>query len=139
MGDVLAQSLALRAPDRISWHDWREVVGSKIAHRSRAEKIEDGVLWITVTSATWAQELSMLQRTIIGRLSGKGPKISKLRFTVGRVEPLRSGVARELPTPVQLPPELAATLNGLEDPLLRKVIAEAASYQLAINQGPKER
>jgi predicted nucleic acid-binding Zn ribbon protein len=38
---------------------WPEMVGSKIAEAAKAQRFEDGVLFVKVKDASWRQELSM--------------------------------------------------------------------------------
>lgn len=38
---------------------WPEIVGNKIAQATKAERFEDGILFIKVKDASWRQELSM--------------------------------------------------------------------------------
>ncbi len=134
LGDVLAQSKALTQEGRVSWQQWRAVVGSRVAARSRPDNIDAGTLWVTVTSNAWAQELSMLRRTIIGRLRGAGAKIERLRFRVGKVEPLRPPRQLTPARPASLPPDLAARIAQIDDAELRDAITEAAGYQLGLER-----
>jgi len=50
---------------------WSEVVGEKISRISRAEKVENGILFIHVDSPSWRTELIYLKRDIINRLNKK--------------------------------------------------------------------
>ena len=38
---------------------WPEIVGTKIANAAKAERFEDGILFVKVKDAAWRQELSM--------------------------------------------------------------------------------
>ncbi|MEN9579822.1 MAG: hypothetical protein RJA70_2831 [Pseudomonadota bacterium] len=134
LGEVLARSRALNGNGHVNWQIWRQVVGTKVATRSRPENIDQGLLWVVVTSNTWAQELSLLRRTIVSRLGTHGIAVSGLRFRVGKVEPLRAPPARETIQPARLPSQFQDRLNRLDDPRLREVISEAAAYSLALQR-----
>lgn len=64
---------------------WPEIVGPEIARHSRAESVQDGILRVRVESSVWAQELSLLERRILGefdRRLGKG-SVREVRFHSG--------------------------------------------------------
>ena len=132
VGEVLAQSRALASAGRIPWHMWREIVGSRVAERSRPERVEQGVLWVTVSSTAWAQELSMLRKTIIGRLKASYPDLDQVRFGVGPVRPLRPPAPRTAVARQPLPSQLETRLALVDDPELRRAIADAAGYHLGL-------
>jgi predicted nucleic acid-binding Zn ribbon protein len=50
---------------------WPEVVGERIASRSRAIAFRDGVLIVEVESPTWMSELTYHKRRIIKTLNAK--------------------------------------------------------------------
>ena len=65
---------------------WPQIVGAQVAQHSRAEALEDGILWVRVDSSVWAQELSLLERTIIRAFTerlGEG-SVREIRFHSGR-------------------------------------------------------
>lgn len=131
LGDVLSQSTALNDAKRLSWQTWRGVVGLRIANKTRPEFLDKQVLTVRVASPMWAQELSLLQGTILQRLAEAGLPVRQLRFRVGKVEAPRT---RKLPpqvAPAPLPAELTARLAQVEDPELQEAIARAAGYSLA--------
>jgi hypothetical protein len=131
LGDVLGQSRTLNNRRRISWHNWRGVVGSRIANRSRPEYLDRQTLTVTVASSVWAQELSLLQSTIIERLREQGHPVHHLQFRVGEVKP---PATRKLPpqvSPEPLPPQLERRLDAVDDEQLKRAIAHAAGYSLA--------
>jgi predicted nucleic acid-binding Zn ribbon protein len=65
---------------------WAEVVGEEIAARTRAIKIDRGVLFVHVDHSAWMQELHFMEREIIERLNEKKPGITvrKIRFGTGK-------------------------------------------------------
>jgi hypothetical protein len=114
---------------------WRRVVGPRIADRTRPGSVRKGVLIVTVASAVWAQELSLLSSEILGRLAEAGVELSSIRFLVGKLQ--RAEVGRLPPPPpprAALPRELRGRIEGIEDPELRAAIAEAASSSLALER-----
>ena len=50
---------------------WNEVVGEKISKNTEAISVEHGILTVTVSNATWRQELVFKQREIINQLNTK--------------------------------------------------------------------
>lgn len=48
---------------------WSEVVGPYIAKVSKAERIENGVLYVRVVNPAWKHHLFMLRREIINKLN----------------------------------------------------------------------
>jgi hypothetical protein len=86
-------------------------------------------LTVRVPSATWAQELSLLSGVVLERLQAAGHNVTRMRFQVHatRSAPERPvTVVRRAP----LPPSLRDSLEQIEDPELRRSIAEAAAYAL---------
>jgi len=119
--------------------EWREIVGPKIAARSRVGKISRGVLTIQVASSAWSSELSFLRSDLLGRLARAGHEVRDLRFVVDQVgDAPASGGSRfsrkASPAPVEavlpLPADLERSLAKIEDPNLRAAIAEAARHSL---------
>lgn len=115
---------------KLTWQVWRDVVGSRVAKRSTPNRLEAGTLFVTVSSSAWAQELSFLSNTIRGKLADKGHAVRALRFVVGDVNlPTRATPSRRV-VREELSSELSSRLERLEDPKLRELIAEAASYRV---------
>jgi predicted nucleic acid-binding Zn ribbon protein len=54
--------------------EWPQLVGERIAAAAHAESVrDDGVLLVQVTTASWAQELSLMTPQIIARINaGRG-------------------------------------------------------------------
>lgn len=132
IGELLLQSKALNPPDRLSWHAWREIVGSKIAQRSRPAHVERQTLTIIVSSSTWAQELSLLTSTILERVRLKLPAVRVLRFQVGVIDAPEAAQVRNRVQPVTLPPDLESRIAQIEDESLRAILRDAASFNLGL-------
>jgi hypothetical protein len=111
---------------------WRELVGERIAARTRPRGRKDGVLTVAVASASWLNELSFLRTDLVARINeilGEG-WVRSVRLVAGPVQPLRETrpVARR-PPPVPVPPELLGEVERevalVEDAELRHAIRGA--------------
>lgn len=119
----------------IAAKDWEVAVGSRIAQRTRPSRLERGVLTVTVSSAAWSQELSLLSAAILEQLRRRGHAVTALRFQVGKLEPLEStsaspGPRKRVPLQAPLDPELASALAAVDDEELRAAIERAARMSL---------
>jgi hypothetical protein len=128
LGALLERSRRLTRATSVPWSVWREAVGAHVARRSRPSSLTDSTLFVTVTSSSWAQELSFLSRSIIERLARAGYRVTELRFSVGTVQlPERASRTQKVRRRA-LPEGLAERLARIEDPRLCELIAHAASY-----------
>jgi hypothetical protein len=110
---------------------WRRVVGDRIARRTEPGPLFGGVLTVFVASAPWAQELSLLTSELLERLKPLGLPISSVRFRVRQQIQGPSPGPKRRPAPrAALPEDLQTRVAFVEDPELRKVIAEAAELSL---------
>jgi hypothetical protein len=144
LGEVLGKSPDLRPkPGQVSLTAWRSAVGLRIAERSRPRRLVGGVLWVEVTSSTWAQELSLHAETILLRLRETGLTIDSLRFQIGAGSPALSKPRKEEPRLMArrepLPGELEARLRQVDDPALRDAIATAAAFALGRRRSSKRK
>jgi hypothetical protein len=145
IGEVLlgAQAeLARRGGAYLSQEAWRDLVGPRIAARTRVGKLYRGTLVIKVASSAWCNELGFLERDIIARLVAAGHEVESLRLRVDDLGaaprrargPAAGGAATardNVPlSPSELPLDLRDRLAAIEDPLLRAAIAEAACWSL---------
>jgi len=62
---------------------WPEVVGPQLAQRTRAMRIDRGVLFVHVTHGAWMQELHFMEAALVGRLRERAPgaDLQRIRFT----------------------------------------------------------
>ena len=83
----------LRIEDKLDQYQfvqrWEELVGKDVAARSKPEGLKKGVLFVSVQSSVWAQELSMRKAMILRRLQDMmkntgAAVIQDLVFRVGR-------------------------------------------------------
>jgi len=130
LAELLASSAMLGAKTaHISLADWQRAVGARLAQKAFPERLADGVLTVRVPSSTWAQELSLLSSVVLERLQAAGHGVARMRF---QVHATRSTPERPVTTVrrAPIPALLEQTLKQVEDPGLRRAIAEAAAYAL---------
>ncbi|HET9992827.1 MAG TPA: DUF721 domain-containing protein [Kofleriaceae bacterium] len=118
--------------------EWTDLVGAKIAARTRPEGIFDRVLVIEVVSSAWLQELNMLRAQILSGLLervGEPRLFDELRFKIaGRAR--RHDVIRPRPRAVTAKPVKAVVpatglarenivreVESVDDAELRELIA----------------
>ncbi|HCV42253.1 MAG TPA: hypothetical protein DGH68_02125 [Bacteroidetes bacterium] len=61
---------------------WETVVGEQIARVAKPSRIDNGVLYVTVSSAPWRAELSMRRREIAEKMNAAAGKrvVQDIRF-----------------------------------------------------------
>ncbi|MBM3701150.1 MAG: DUF721 domain-containing protein [Actinobacteria bacterium] len=66
------------------FNHWEEIAGKEIAAKTKPQKIFKGILYISVSSSTWANELSMMSRQLINKINDFAgePFIKELRFKI---------------------------------------------------------
>ncbi len=67
--------------------EWPGLVGERIAKVARAEEIrQDGVLVVRVSSAAWAQELSLMTPQIMARLNAgrRTGRVARIHWVTGK-------------------------------------------------------
>ena len=118
--------------------EWTELVGAKVAARTRPDGINDRVLWIEVATSAWLHELNMLKaqllRGLIDRL-GEPRLFEDIRFKLaGRSRRESTTVPKPrppapLPVPTGIPASGAARerivseVASVDDEELRELIA----------------
>jgi hypothetical protein len=119
---------------------WPDAVGDAVARRAWPLRISrDGTLHVAVESATWAQELSLLEGSVLEALQRQlgATAPAKLRFAVGPVpeqpaslEPV-GNIAIEPPeVPPEVESEATSAASAIDDPELRELVARAARTSL---------
>jgi predicted nucleic acid-binding Zn ribbon protein len=93
LGDLLNEVMRRRGVGRTMvaerFHNaWRDAAGDEWAKVSRPGPVRRGVMEVTVTSSTAAQELMFLERRIVKRLAELLPdeRIERFRCKVGPIE-----------------------------------------------------
>lgn len=84
----LLQELGLDA-EIAGWRavtEWPEVVGPRIAQRTRAVSFRDGTLRVEVEGSAWLHELGFLKRDLLRQLGQRlGPEcVRDLQFIIAR-------------------------------------------------------
>ena len=93
---------------------------------------------MAVESATWAQELSLLQNDVLEALRRQLGEVApaKLRFAVGPIpeQPAASEPENAPREPTEVPPEIESEASSaaaaIDDPELRELVARAARTSL---------
>lgn len=62
---------------------WPVVVGDELASRTKATKIDHGVLYVRVDHGAWMQELHFIEKELLRKLRAQAPgvKLTKIRFS----------------------------------------------------------
>ena len=65
---------------------WPELVGPRVARRTRAVAFREGTLHVEVEGSAWMQELSYLTRDLVRRINQKlgSEEVLDVRFTLPR-------------------------------------------------------
>ena len=118
--------------------EWSELVGAKIAQRTRAEGVVDRLLWVEVATSAWLHELNLLRPQLLkGLLDRLGPPslFDDLRFRLAgrhRRDPVTLRAARKpAPPPRPAPPpatgaareRIVREVGVVDDDDLRQLIA----------------
>lgn len=119
---------------------WPAAVGDAVARHAWPLRISrDGTLHVAVESATWAQELSLLEGNVLEALRGQLGETApaKLRFAVGPIpgqpavlEPAQSMPAEPPEVPPEVESEATSAAAAIDDPELRELVARAARTSL---------
>jgi len=64
------------------FNHWEEIAGKEIAKRSRLKRLDNMTLYISVTSATWANELSLMSEELAKKINSFAGQeiVKKVRF-----------------------------------------------------------
>jgi len=142
VGDVLSSVLKRVDPDQQLrtyrlWTFWREEVGELIARRAQPERVRNGILFVTVATHSWMQELQFMKEEIRERLNTRlgAPLIRDIFFVSGAVaaEPEAPAPADEpgadvpasgalIALPPIADPQLAAAFARLLEARARRLI-----------------
>jgi hypothetical protein len=141
--DAVAAALKLRGiTDEIRagrvLTEWSELVGPKIAQRTRPEGVTDRLLWVEVATSAWMHELNLLRPQLLRGLHerlGEPTLFDDLRFRIAgrnRREPVQLRTARKpAPPPRPMPPpatgaareRIVREASTVDDEDLRELIA----------------
>jgi hypothetical protein len=119
---------------------WAEVVGDRLASRTRPEVLYQGRLKVVVANSTWLNELNFMRPEIIDRINEvMGQKmVRELLLKLGSPRPLGPPAPREVrqpnppvpplpraPLPDEIRRKVELMVQGLEDPDLRQAVKQA--------------
>jgi len=111
LSSVLEQALARlnlhrRLDDYRVWQAWDDVVGATIARNAQPVRLDGTRLVIAVRTSSWLQELSLLQKELVGRLNERMGRevVRELFFVVGRVEEDAPVQKKDASRPAAAPP-----------------------------------
>jgi predicted nucleic acid-binding Zn ribbon protein len=84
---ILRDAVANAAPDTLIARVqavWPEVAGAAIAAEAAPSSEREGVVTVHCSGAVWAQELTLLEPELVGRLNGRleGVQVRSLSFKV---------------------------------------------------------
>lgn len=65
---------------------WPEIVGKEVAERTRAVKIDNGVLYVNVDHGAWMQELHFMEKDILRKLRARAPGVELRRIRFGAMK-----------------------------------------------------
>ena len=135
--DILRHTLRLR---------WPEVVGERLATRTRPEVLYRGRLKVVVANSTWLNELTFMREEIINRINevmGRA-MVRELHLKLGQPQPPRPPAARRVrrpappepplprvPVPEETRRQVDQMVSALEDPELRQAVKDAWMEELA--------
>jgi predicted nucleic acid-binding Zn ribbon protein len=109
VGDMVDQVVGQRdvlrtARARLTMRAWNSLVGDVLAKKCMPDRYDDGVLYVTVQSGVWHQELRMQKERILAilrRHSGEDDLFIDLRFSV---RPEEDGKFFQPPVPKPVTP-----------------------------------
>lgn len=69
------------------WHLWEQAVGKPIAANARPAAFKGNLLWVHVTSSTWAHHLQFLKKDIVAKLNKVLGKelVEEIKFKIGSI------------------------------------------------------
>jgi predicted nucleic acid-binding Zn ribbon protein len=62
---------------------WPTVVGDELATRTKATKVDRGVLYVRVDHGAWMQELHFIEKDLLRKLRAQAPgvRLTRIRFS----------------------------------------------------------
>jgi predicted nucleic acid-binding Zn ribbon protein len=144
VADVLADVLKRVDPEQQMrvygiWKFWADEVGELIARRAQPSHFRNGILFVTVATQSWMQELQFMKASICEKLNARlgSALVRDIFFVSGKIESAARDEPREMPPVgralVSLPPigdpELAAAFAR---------IVEARAQRLTRSRGKKK-
>lgn len=117
---------------------WPSAVGPVIARQAWPLRLaRDGTLHVATSSATWANELTLLADDVLARLREHvgADTPPRLRCAAGPIPEPPSRAEEDAPRRQDVPPDVAWTASSvasaIDDPELRELVARAARASLS--------
>jgi hypothetical protein len=123
---------------------WDEIVGERVARRTRPDGFFRRVLWVRVANSSWLHELTMMKPALLAAVraaAGDPPLVDDLKFHLGRrrdadgddalaevdrLSALRRAPARRLPPPPPATGDAKVRIDRetdrVDDPELREIL-----------------
>lgn len=62
---------------------WPSIVGKELASRTKATRVDRGILYVHVDHGAWMQELHFMEKELLRRLRAQAPgvKLKKIQFS----------------------------------------------------------
>ena len=101
---------------------WEAVVGPHIAKKASPEGVKNGILFVSVESSVWMQELTFMKQQILERLtqSCESSGVKDIRFKLGKISQ-RMGTYDD---------EMAPELNEEEQAMIKKQTANVEDEEI---------
>jgi hypothetical protein len=145
VADVLGDVLQRVDPEKQMrayriWSFWEDEVGATIARRAQPARVRNGILFVTVATHSWMQELQFMKDTIRDRLNARlgAPLIRDIFFVSGSVD---SGAAERHAAPEDLTPARRPlpALPALADPALAAAFTRVLEARAKRAEPPRRR
>lgn len=107
--------------------EWSELVGPKIAQRTRADGIHERVLWIEVATSSWLHELNLLRTQLVHGLVtrlGEPRLFDDVKFKLAGRKPRDPVKLRTYVRPVAAVPPMTMPATGAAR---ERIVREVAS------------
>jgi predicted nucleic acid-binding Zn ribbon protein len=104
--------------------EWSDLVGPRIAQRTRPDGVVDRVLWVEVATSSWLHELNLLRPQLLAGLRerlGSPPVFDELKFRLAgqrRRDPVELRAPRRPPPPV--PPAPPPATGAARERIVRE-------------------
>jgi len=145
VADTLGNVLKRIDPDQqmrayALWTFWDDEVGDSIARRAQPARLRNGILFVTVATHSWMQELQYLKEDIRSRLNARlgASLVRDIFFVVGTVAPTPvppppPSVGLPACEPLALPPIADANLGAA----MARVVAARARHLTRVRQSQR--
>ncbi len=145
VADVLSDVLKRVDPEQQMrvysiWNFWADEVGELIARRAQPSGFRNGILFVTVATQSWMQELQFMKEKIRERLNTRlgAELVRDIFFASGTIEAAPKDEPRETP----LPGRALVALPPIADPSLATAftrVVDARAQRLARSRGRRKK